>query len=288
MEATDQHVTFVKTCVFQNFSTYNRADLESTYTFNANEGLDEFVLRMYPMGTSDGNDGYVCFSIELNASEQESIDLSATLSIAGWTKYVVPVLVRGEGGTIHRLASSLNVTRLALDDDALTIGLGGSYANHRHHQIVTSPTNWDAHLHKYVNMTYTWTVCNLKLPLVGARSIVSADFPPAVSRLPQFYLSLYPGTAIKDYVALDCTLRWLPKTMQLPITANHTFTLIGSSTSLPGDSVLHTDSSSLLLFEEILHAWGQPRFVKYSQLVDATRNKKKCATVQYHSVYYTT
>ncbi len=46
---------------------------------------------------------------------------------------MILVLKRGGVGVIRRLTSYLDATRLALNDDALTIDLSGSYVIDSHH-----------------------------------------------------------------------------------------------------------------------------------------------------------
>ncbi len=291
-QATDGHVTFVEEFAITHFSIYNASNARVSFKFAANGGLDKFELTVFPRGASDDNcDGYMCARIKLLASKQGHIELSAMFSLVTrdmnlmWT-IPGPIITYGnleETSKLFRLKSVVNVSKLALDNDTLTIRMDGSYVIKILYNVVTSSSKYEAHVHKYVNMTYTWNVCNLTLPLVAANAIISARFPAGYD-LAQFYLIVQPGTKVKEYVSVFwiMMLKSASEAIKLPFRFNYTLALLDSA---PGHMIISKTNSISQFVEKISDIREAPSFLKYSNLLNATQNQWKCATFQFHTDY---
>jgi hypothetical protein len=70
---TDYHVTFVE---HFPINTSN-----ATNTFRVTRGLETFEINVYLNGTNTMYTGYVCVSIEILTSRQETVDLTASFDI---------------------------------------------------------------------------------------------------------------------------------------------------------------------------------------------------------------
>jgi hypothetical protein len=76
-------------------------------------------------------------------------------------------------------------------------------------------------------MTYTWTVCNLTLPLIDTRFISSKTFFAGLG-VAEFFLKIYAGTMYHDYLSIYSCIEHIPRSIKLPLQADHSFELIDS------------------------------------------------------------
>jgi hypothetical protein len=152
------------------------------YLFLVTRGLETFDIKIYPNGTETTYNGYVSFTVQLLESRQTPTELSAAFSIrAGgddWIRLREVVLSLNIGSpqlySLTLLSEITNKANRMLDDDGIfTIRMTISYLIHSQHTIATSPTKFNSNTHTSVDMTYTWTLCNLTLPMVDTSKIIS-------------------------------------------------------------------------------------------------------------------
>jgi hypothetical protein len=160
------HVTFVENFAFDIHNATN-------YKFRVTQGLIAFEINAFSNDTKAMNSGYICVSIQLVTSQQESLRLRAVFNVknrhGGWfecndTWSIVSV----SNAQIYKLMCR-NVTKFkeaAVHENGQIDGIGiqGSYFIRNQHVITTSQAKFNTKTHTKVNMSYTWTVCNLTLP----------------------------------------------------------------------------------------------------------------------------
>jgi hypothetical protein len=106
-----------------------------------------------------------------------------------------------------------------------TIRMTASYLIHSQHTLATSQAQFNAKTHTSVNMTYTWTVCNLTLPLIDIRYILSGKLFTGLG-VAEFYISMYPGTENKPIASIYSRLANLSTNIKLPFQVQYAFELI--------------------------------------------------------------
>lgn len=277
---TDYHVTFVK-----HFSINIRKATSST--FRLTQGSVTLEIKIYPNGTKTMYKGYVCVSIDLISSPQKIIDLITTFTLkasdGGWNKLEVSFskLTAQETQTYNltSLDHVMNAANTMLDDGGMfTIGMTGSYLIHSQRTIVTSQTKFNAKTHTSVNMSYTWTVCNLTLPLVDVSHIKSKNFFTELG-VAEFNIQMYPGTEYEDFVSVYNFLVNLPSIKRSP-QVEYSFELIDSNS--PERAVIdYFSESGLYEFTNI--GWGRSQHFKYTDFVKSMR--QQCVTMKFHVEY---
>jgi hypothetical protein len=220
---TDYHVTFV-----EHFPINTR---NATNTFRVTRGLETFEINIY----LNGSDTFV--SIEMLTGQQETVDLLTHFGFRaistgfpyGQQMYFSPLAVHDtRTWNLTILNKVMNEAKEVLDGDGVfTIKMTASYLIHSQHTIATSQAQFNAETHTSVNMTYTWTVCNLTLPLVDADSITSEKIFAGLG-VAEFYISMYPDTKVRRFVSFYCRLANPSTKMKLPLQGQFVFELIDS------------------------------------------------------------
>jgi hypothetical protein len=255
--------------------------------FRVTQGSVTLEIKIYPNGTNTMYKGYVCVSIELISSLQKIIDLITTFTLkaidGGWNKLEVSFLkLTSQETQICNLTSLdhvMNAANTMLDDGgSFTIGMTGSYLIHSQRTIVTSQTKFNAKTHTSVNMSYTWTVCNLTLPLVDVSYLKSKNFFTKLG-VAEFNIQMYPGTEYEDFLSVYIFLANLPSIKRSP-QVKYSFELIDSNS--PEHAVIdYFSESGLYEFTNI--GYGRPQHFKYTDFVKSMR--QQCATMKFHVEY---
>lgn len=123
-------------------------------------------------------------------------------------------------------------------------------------------------------MSYTWTVCNLALPLVGSEYIVSEIIFAGLG-VAEFDLEIWPGTDYKNFVSFYSALKNTPNNIKLPLKVQHIFELIDSNS--PNHAVIDQLSMSDV-YERKNEVWGTAQGFKYADFVKSMQH-------QYRVVY---
>jgi hypothetical protein len=153
-----------------------------------------------------------------------------------------------------------------------TIRMTASYLMYSQHTVTTSQAQFNAKTHISVNMTYTWTLCNLTLPLIDIRFISSKTFFAGLA-VAEFYIKIFPGTKYHDFMSIYSCIEHIPRSLKLPFQVDHSFELINSGSSKQTVVFYHKD--------KIL---GSLKYFTYSDVVKSMQ-QQGCATFKYHVVY---
>jgi hypothetical protein len=223
---TDYHVTFVEHFPINASNAIN--------TFRVTRSLETFEINVYLNGSNTRYTGYVCVSIEILTSQQETVDLTASFDIQASVRYrrqveFSPLAVhRSITYNFTLLDNVMNKTNKVLDGSGVfTIKMTASYLIHGQYTLATSQAQFNAKTHTSVNMTYTWTVCNLTLPLVDINNILTGKLFAGLG-VAEFYLSMYPGTKDRNLVSIYSRLANPSNNIELPLQVQYTFELIES------------------------------------------------------------
>jgi hypothetical protein len=177
-------------------------------TFRVTRGLETFEINVYLHGSNTICTCYVCVSIETLTIRHKTVDLTASFDIqasdGAWIKRELPFFTLAVHDTItYNLTLLDNVmneaNKVPNGSGVFTIKMTASYLIHSQHTITTSQAQFNAETHTSVNMTYTWTVCNLTLPFVDIRFISSKIFFARLC-VAEFFLEIYAGTKYHDYL----------------------------------------------------------------------------------------
>jgi hypothetical protein len=235
---------------------------------------------------------YVCVGITLLASKQDSVNLAMAFNFKTQdSAYILHKLIRfnirqHESSTILTLTSRNNIVNstnrlLDADNNTFTVAVRGFYVINSQHNVVTSPPQFVALKHKTVDVTYTWTVCNLILPLNDGFHIVSALFPSGFDRsLPEFQIQIFSETKIDKYISNSISLLSVPNTIKLPLNVSYSFELIDSSDK---HSVVAQYGSVYNSFDAN-KTCGIDKCFKYSDFVKSI-NDHRCVTIKCRTVY---
>jgi hypothetical protein len=147
----------------------------TNYTFQVTTGLETFEIKVCYNRTEILKDGYVCVSIRMLTSHRESIRLATNFKIKTRQNgtWIRPNLHNEEVVTLSVNSSHIYImkpkkrdisfTKEINEDDIVAIRMTGSFVIRGQHTITTSHAKFDPETHTSVNMSYTWTVCNLTL-----------------------------------------------------------------------------------------------------------------------------
>lgn len=176
----------------------------------------------------------------------------------------------------------LNETNEVLDDgDILTIGIGGTYLIRSQHTITTSQAKLNPETYTSVNISCTWTVCNLTspnsndvgIPLVSETLFAKLD-------VAEFYILYILIREKENLVGVCSELRNAPANIRLHFQVRYTSELIDSN------SMEHAviDSSSTTYKHERRQASAEMvQQIDYSGLVKSMR--QQCAIFKYYVEY---
>jgi hypothetical protein len=282
----DYHATFVEYIPFNIYSATN-------YTFFVAQSLVTFEIIIYPINFDAIllNKSFVFVSIEMLTGQQKKVDLVASYSIktgnGGWNSISTPyssTLLANET-SLHYLPALKyirNDANKTLDDSGIcTIRMAGSYLIHNQRTIATSQAKCNPDENTSVNMSYTWTLCNLTLPMVDYSYLISEDLFVELG-VAQFYIEIYPGTEHKDFVSMYSHVVNIPPNITLPFQTRHTCELVNRTS--PTHAVI--DQHRMIytyLFD------GTPQLVSNNQFkyADFVRSiLQQCVTLKYHVEYY--
>lgn len=191
-----------------------------------------------------------------------------------------------ESSTLLILTSRNNIVNstnrlLEADNNTFTVVVRGFYVINTQHNVVTSPSQFVALKHKTADITYTWTVCNLILPLSDSFHLVSALFPSGFDQaLPKFQIKTYSETKIDKYISNYISLLSVPPTVKLPLNVSYSFELIDSSDK---HSVVAQYDSVNNYFDGN-KTFGIDKCFKYSDFIKST-NDNRCVTIKCRTVY---
>jgi hypothetical protein len=227
--STDYHVTFVEQFPI---NIHN-----APFVFRVNQSLVAFEIKIYPNGTKPEYEDYVCVSIRMLRSQQKIVHLLATFSIRTTDgDWIWPMEKRQKSSLRYMqtynftsLASVTNKANKVLDDGGVfTIRMIGSYFIRNQHAITTSAPKLNAKAHTSVDMSYTWTVCNLTLPVVSNWYLESDNFFVGLG-VAEFNIIMHPKTTDKNFVSMYIILANIPINCKLPLKVQFTFELIDSN-----------------------------------------------------------
>jgi hypothetical protein len=164
------------------------------------------------------------------------------------------------------------------------IGIQGSYFIRNQHVITTSQAKFNTKTHTKVNMSYTWTVCNLTLSNSNYANrklgLLSETFFTNLG-VAEFHLGLgLHMDDVRNGVSMTSVLAHKPINIKLPIRAQHTFELIDSNS--PKHAVIARKSSSN---QHINAMKGNANNIfEYTDLVNSM-NQQQCVTFKYYVAY---
>lgn len=268
-----------------NFVEYFQIDVRvaTSHVFRVILDYVTFEIKIHSNGSETMHAAYSCV-IQVLTSQQKTVDMPANFSIRtsdgswNWLGEILASLSVNDTLTFT-LASTDNITNQALNDGSnFTIRMSGSYLIHSRHTISTSSAKFDAKTHTNVNMSYTWNVCNLTLPVANVNYIVSENFFAGLG-VASFYIIMWPGTKNNKFVSIYSHLAEAPVTITMPLRIRHTFELIDSNSVKPIVIDRHSMSDEYGMNQE----WGTTEYFKYADLVKSIRHQ--CATIKYHVAY---
>jgi hypothetical protein len=282
--STDHQETFFKHVKLQLTEHFGR----DTSSFKVINDLAKWKVEFYPPNVCKD---YVCVGITLLASKQNSVNIAMTFDFKTQDfAYILHKLVRFNirlhRSAIHIMTSRNNIANptnrlLDADNNTFTVVVRGSYVINSQHNVVTSPPQFVALEHKTVDITYTWTMCNLILPLNDGFRIVSAPFPSTFDQsLPEFQIKIYSETKIDKYISNYISLLSVPITVKLPLNVSYSFELIDSSDK---HSVV-AQRDSVYNYFDANKTFGIEKCFKYSNFVNSM-NDHRCATIKCRTVY---
>jgi hypothetical protein len=284
IQATDHLVTFV--CNFP-------LKLDTSYTIAANENNEHFKLTIL----KPTDECFICVRLTMLALKQDTILLSTKITIITkktnrtvwslWSSTEVLFITMRSNSTINLIKPSTKLNFINLTDGhAYDIRIAGAYVSNSKYDIVTSSPHFMQHEHTSVNISYTWTVCNLKLPLVVDR-IASTFFPVGLG-LSEYRILLFLGEAEtfpNNFILFSIRLENVPDLgTKLPHKVTHKVTLLGSA---PEYGIISETNALSVQFNSIGHIQPALRFgqLSVSELLSSMRNQ--CATFKYSAVYNT-
>lgn len=111
----------------------------------------------------------------------------------------------------------MNAVNAKLDDGGVfTLRMTCYYLIHSQHTIATSQAKFNATTHISVDISYTWNVCNLTLPLANHSRLVSENFFAGLG-VTEFYVTMWPGTKHTGFVSLSFNLLYMPINIKQPL-----------------------------------------------------------------------
>lgn len=242
---TDYHVTFVEHC------SINVRNATTGYVFRVTQNSVAFEIQVYFTGNDTTCRNYVCVSIKMLTNQRKPLDLVATFRIKAsdsswqWLKNTVSALLQYDS-VIYELIllnKIMNKANKLLDDSGVfTIRMAGSYLIHSQHTVVTPRDEYITKAHTSVDMSYTWTVCNLTLPLVDTCRFIVSERLFDGPGLAMFYIKMYLGTEAEDLIKISCDLVYTPSYIKLPLTVRFTTELMDSNA--PTHAVIAKRSTS--------------------------------------------
>jgi hypothetical protein len=276
---TDYHVNF-----FERFSiNIHNTDI---HTSRVTKGLETFEMKIYPNGTETEYKGYVCVSIEMLTSQQDTVDLYSEFVIitSDGSRYILND-VQFFNMTVHdkqdynmtSLDEVMGETNKMLDSDGfLTITMNGSYVIHGQSTITTSHAKFNAQTHTSVAMSYTWTVCNLTYP-INYCMLSGKTF--AGLGVAEFYITLWPTGEDAYLVSVYSELANSQINIGQSVGARRRFELINSTTMDHGafDQLCMSD---MYEYEDIGPVLGAPENFNFDDFKNSVR--QNCATIRFH------
>ncbi len=295
--ATEYQVAFAEEFLVRNWSTKAWAFAESTImTFTANGGLEEFKVNVYPNGRNGSTPaGSVAVELWLTTSALPSIRVSLIFSIVKRDRtsmskqWLVGMLSNSSPSVCNNMISyqyTANAANEVLHEgDTLVVKVQCSYPSKSQQSIIKSETTHPVDDLSIipVNVTYTWTLCNVThyLPLTEGRDFLSEAFP-VTSRLAKFRLILKADEKSNDYPKLVSYLDRSHPGVIKPRTFMHTFELIDR---LEGgwQHVRYSCSSIMPGFPIVGHYVGVTACFKYRDIIDTMVNQ--CVSFRYRISY---
>jgi hypothetical protein len=282
--STDRHETFLNRFIVELTALSG----ELAGSFNITRNLAKWKVKFYPKNMICEDN--VCAEITLLECKQDIVNLAVEFdfetqhSAYVLSKFIVLTIQRYETSKLLLLMSRSTIITpanklLAADKNAFIVRVRGSYVINSQHNVVTSPSQFVAFKHKTIDITYTWTVCNLKLPLNGDYVTASALFPSVFNdSLPAFQMHTFPGIRIDNYVSNYIVLNRAPNNVKLPLNVSYSFNLINSS-----------DKHNVVAQYEKVQSFdigkkvGKDKSFKYSDSVRSMNDQ--CATIQCRAVH---
>lgn len=234
----DHHETF-----FEHFKLrLTELNSAAVLAFRVNQNLATWKVRFFFTNRTK-KDFFA--HITLTASRQDSVSLNVSTDFR--TQDHTYILRKVHSFTIQRydvgliskkfiVTSRSNIVNnpvnrlLAADHNTFIVRMRAAYIIASHRNVVTSPSQFVAREHKTVEISHTWTVCGLTLPLNGTDRVESARFPAAFNAsLPLFQIRTYPGTKAHKCVSNYIILSGVPYAVKLPLTVKYSFKLINSA-----------------------------------------------------------
>jgi hypothetical protein len=280
---TDYRVTF-----FEHFSINIR---NTTIHMSRVTQTDvTFEIKMYQNGTEAMFKGNVCVSFEMFTSQHDAVDFFADFeSIASDGSRHLLGAVQFKNFTVHDKQSHkltlldqvMDSTNRILDSDGfLTIAINGSYVIHSQHTITTSPAKFNAQTHTSVDMSYTWTVCNITNPF--SYCMFSNAF--AGLGVAEFYIVMCPEPGDENFVSVHSRLAETMNTqvdIDQPFRARYRYELINNKTMERGvfDQLCMSDNDKNE-YENVDLKWVATENFLNDDFVKSLR--QNCVTIRFH------
>jgi hypothetical protein len=200
-----------------------------------------FEFNIYPNGTGTMYKGYLCVTVQMLTSQQDTVDLVTIFKMktnnGSWYDLDVVQLLNlaVHSIQIHNftlLDHVMNETSKVLGEGGiLTIRMIGFYLIHSQHTIATSHAEYNAETHISVHMSYAWTGCNLTYP---NKSIMCVSSGKAFAGLgvAEFHITLWPE--VEDEYLVSVYSQLANTQGDQPLRVRRRFELINSTTTEHG------------------------------------------------------
>jgi hypothetical protein len=202
----------------------------------------------------------------------------------GWDvliSYPVDVLENDTSFQIFSLRDHIrNNANKTLDGSGIcTVRMTGSYLIHSQRTIATSQAKFNPDENTSVSMSYTWTVCNLTLPVVNSSTrIRSEDFFTELD-VAEFYIEIYLN---ENFVSMYSHLVNIPPNITGSFQVRHTCELINSSS--PTLAVIDQHRMIYQYDSTYIPQMGSVHQFKYADFVNSML--QQCVTLKHHVEYY--
>lgn len=300
-EVTDSFVAIVEHITIVGVSISHKLFAAANKTFATNDGLQMFTLSAYAHLNITCP---LCFTVHLRltASSQNHTMMNVALNLSLddhsypplWKqrRFISPLQV---GGDIRQdIDMTLYTDSLSASDTVdVTIRMAVNYVINKQRNTSTASSSSRETSHnvlrqshqQHVNITYTWNVCNVSLPLVDYNTVSSALFPTNQDKtVVQFYLFVFLFSTDEDVISVFSALQQLPRGMSLPLTVNHTIALL--DTSPERNSLKTVAVTKAATYNELRTGWGHKFTVDYTYYTTQMMYDS-CVAFRYHALYST-
>jgi hypothetical protein len=299
MDATDHQATFSYNFTFGQLLPINRTATTSTsFTLTAGENSDKFKLTIHPYNGSAAC--AVCATIQLlDGNKRRSIELFTDFRIRTLSRPNTSIKVSSKsmgralllGGGIEAIVVDVNevskILAKAINKHDYFFTLDGFYVSHTSYsQVTSSPSNM-SHIHTSVNLSYTWTVCKLTLPLLAKIDrFTSNNFPVSAVGLVEFRLK-FRGVSLdyNHYIQVFVAAVSIPEGPigLRPFTVTQKLSLLRGA---PKQQTVHKEMLEEIRPNMSIGQWRSVGYFRDSDIGSAMWHQ--CASFKFYIVYNTT